>query len=163
MSKMIWARARRASAIALALTVVLPACGGGGGGGGNTPTNVPPAPVRSLIGNFNFTVVGVPEANRLGLIRDYALQQLTITQAGTLEIIVDWTFASNDLDIVLFSGNCTPALITSSGCPVITATTSVTAKPERLTTNVNPGSYTIGVTNFGNTNESGVGQVFLTR
>jgi hypothetical protein len=152
-----------AAALAL-MMVVLPACGGGSsGGGGNAPTNVPPAPVRSLIGNFNFTVVGVPEANRLGLQRDFFLQQLTITQAGSLEVIVDWTFASNDIDIVLFSGTCTPALITSTGCSAITATTSVTAKPERLTSNVNPGSYTIGVTNFGNGNESGVGQVFLTR
>jgi len=145
--------------------VVLPGCGGGSsGGGGNTNApSTPAAPVRSLIGNFNFTVAGVPEANRAGLQRDFFLQQLTINESGSLEVIADWTFASNDLDVVLFRGTCTAAQITSTGCTVISGTTSVTAKPERLTTAVTPGAYTIGVTNFGQSNESGVGQVFLTR
>ena len=163
MSQRNWALGRGAVA-ALALMVVLPACGGGGGGGGNTNApSTPAAPVRSLIGNFNFTVVGVPEANRNGITRDYFLQQLTINESGTLEVVADWTFASNDIDVELFRGNCTPALITSTGCPLIAGTTSVTAKPERLTTSVTPGAYTIGVTNYGSSNESGVGQVFLTR
>ena len=159
-------RARgRGIAAALALMVVLPGCGGGsGGGGGNTnaPT-APAAPVRTLIGNFNFTVLGVPEANRAGFSRDVFLQGLTLNESGSLEIVADWTFASNDIDIVLYSGNCTPALITSTGCNVVDATTSVSAKPERLTRSVSAGAYTIGITNFGNSNESGVGQVFLTR
>ena len=167
MSTTFWARRPRAVAAALALVLVLPGCGGGGnsGGGGNGPTTpaAPPAPVRTLIGNFNFTVSGVPEANRAGLARDFFLQQLTLNESGSLELIADWTFASNDIDIVLFSGNCTPALLTSTGCSVVDATTSVSAKPERLTRSVSAGSYTIGITNFGNSNESGVGQVFLTR
>lgn len=147
---------------ALALAAVLPACGGGGG---TTPSALPPAPqpTRTLIGNFNFQVLGVPDANRAGLSRDFFLQQLTLNQSGTLEIIADWTFASNDIDIVLFSGTCTPAQITGPGCTVVDATTSVTTKPERLTRSVTAGAFTIGITNFGNTNESGVGQVFLTR
>ena len=163
MSERNWALGRGAAA-ALALMIVLPGCGGGSSGGGNTnaPTT-PAAPVRSLIGNFNFTVAGVPEANRNGLQRDFFLQQLTINENGSLEVVADWTFASNDIDVVLFRGTCTPALITSTGCTAIGATTSVTAKPERLTVTVTPGAYTIGITNFGQTNESGVGQVFLTR
>ena len=116
-----------------------------------------------FIGNFNFTVAWVPEANRNGLQRDYFLQQLTINESGSLEIIADWTFASNDIDVELFRGTCTPALITSTGCPLIAGTTAVTTKPERLTVNVTPGAYTIGITNYGQSNESGVGQVFLTR
>ena len=164
MSRRNWALGRGAMA-ALALMVVLPGCGGGGSsGGGNTnaPTT-PAAPVRSLIGNFNFAVAGVPEANRNGLQRDYYLQQLTINESGSLEVIADWTFSSNDIDVELFRGACTPALITSTGCPLVAGTTSVTAKPERLTTSVTPGVYTVGITNYGNSNESGVGQVFLTR
>ena len=160
-------RARRPAmlAAALALTGILPGCGGGGGGGSTNPTQVtqPPQPTRTLIGNFNFTVLGVPEANRQGFSRDFFLQGLTLNESGTLEIVADWTFASNDIDIVLFRGSCTPQLITGAGCPVVAQTTAVTTKPERLTTAVTAGGYTIGITNFGNSNESGSGQVFLTR
>ena len=149
---------------ALALAAVLPACGGGGGGG-NSPTPVAPAPqpVRSLVGNFNFSVLGTTAANRAGLTRDVALVSLTLGESGTLEIIADWTFASNDIDILLYSGTCTPTQVVAGACSVIDATTSVTAKPERLTRSATAGTYTIGIMNFGRTDESGVGQVFLTR
>jgi hypothetical protein len=148
---------------AMALAAILPACGGGGGG--NSPTTTPPAPqpTRTLIGNVSFQVLGVPDANRLGLTRDTGLAALTINESGTLEVIADWTFASNDVDIQLFRGSCTQQLLTTVGCTLITQTTSVTLKPERLTTSITAGTYTLGFTNYGNTSESGVGQVFLTR
>ncbi len=148
----------------LALAAILPACGGGGGNS-NAPTAVPPAPqpTRNLVGNFNFTVFGTTEANRRGLTRDVALVALTLNEAGSVEIIADWTFASNDIDIVLYSGTCTPTQVVAGSCSVIEATTSVTAKPERLTRSVTSGTFTVGITNYGRTDESGVGQVFLTR
>ena len=152
---------------ALALAALLPACGGGGGGG-NTPTTLPPAPqpTRTQIGSGNFTVLGVPAANALGFPMDVAVTTLTIsgTGTGTVEIVADWTFASSDIDIWFITGSCTAAQAARQQCTVAAATTSVTAKPERLTiTGVAAGSYTIGFANFTNANESGNYQGFLTR
>jgi hypothetical protein len=151
-------RARRplAFAVALALTAMLPACGGGGGGGNNNPTPVtqPPAPVRTQIGGGNFTVGAF----------DATLGTLTVTATGTLEIVADWTFATSDIDIRLYTGACTVAQSRANQCSVLAQTTSITQKPERLTvTNLNAGTYTFGFLNFSNRAESGNFQAFITR
>jgi hypothetical protein len=159
----VWLRRLPAFAAALGLVGVLAACGGGSGGGGTAPTVVPPAPVRTLIGTTGFNVLGLDAANRAGLERDEALASLVVNQAGTLEIIVDWTFASNDVDIHLYSGTCTSQQIVTTGCSIIARADSVNLKPERLTVSVQPGTYAIGVANFGRGNESGTVQTFLTR
>ncbi len=144
---------------ALALAAVLPACGGGGGGG-TTPTTQPPAapqPTRTLLNNSNFTVRGFPDVVTMVI-------PLTGTGTGTIEIVADWTFASSDIDINWYAGNCAPAQAVARQCTVIAQTTSVTQKPERLTiTNVSAGTYTVGIANFSNRDESGNAQVFLTR
>src|SRR5687767_1092474 len=112
-----WARRRLPVVAALALMAVLPACTDSGSGPTPVPTPTPaPQQTRSLVGSFNFTVFGTVEANRRGLTRDVALVPLTLGQAGTLEIIADWTFASNDIDIVLYSGTCTPAQVIAGTC-----------------------------------------------
>lgn len=145
-----------------ALALALPSCGGGG-----SPTAPStPTPTRRLLGTRDFQILGTLEAQRLGLIVDAALVELTLTGAAAnpLEMIADWTFASNDIDIVLFRGNCTPQAFVAQTCSEVAATTSTTAKPERLVVNnVAPGTYTIGVVNFGRTNESGVLQIFATQ
>ncbi len=167
MSNSIRARGRWKALLALALVVVLPACGGGSSGGGvNPPTTLPPQPARTLIGSGPFSVLGVPAANALGFPQDVAVVTLTLTGSGTgtVEIVADWTFASSDIDIWLINGSCTPAQAATQSCPIANRTTSVTAKPERLTvTGVPVGTYTIGFANFTNANESGSYQVFLTR
>ena len=153
-----WVRRPLALAAAMALAVILPACGGGSSGGGGTtpPVTTPPAPVRTLIQQGNFTIGRFPEVATVGV---------TIAGAGTVEIVVDWTFSSNDLDAVFYNGNCTPAQATNRSCSIIAITTSTTAKPERLTiTNVAAGTYTAGVASFlSSGNESGNYQVYLTR
>lgn len=144
---------------AVALAAFLPACGGGGGGG-NTPTPVAtpaPQPTRTLVDNRNFTVGPFPEVVTLPI-------SVTGTGTGTVEINADWTFASSDIDIVWYSGTCSPAAATARSCTVIALTTSVTQKPERLTvSNVGAGSYTVGIANFASRSESGNAQVFFTR
>ena len=147
---------------ALALAAVLPACGGGGGG--TTPTTVPPAPQRTQIQASSFTVLGVPGANALGFPQDVAVASLTVSNAGALEIVADWTFASSDIDIWFISGACTAAQAARRQCTITAATTSTTQKPERLNIpSVAAGTYTVGFANFTNANESGNYQVFLTR
>ena len=141
---------------ALALAAFLPACGGGGGGTTPTPVTQPPAPapVRSQIGGGNFTVGAF----------DATLGTLTVSATGTLEIVVDWTFASSDIDIRLYTGACTAAQARVNQCSVLAQTTSVTQKPERLTvTNLSAGTYTFGFLNFSDRDESGNFQAFITR
>jgi hypothetical protein len=144
---------------------VLPACGGGSsGGGGNAPTTLPPAPVRTQIGGGNFSVLGVPAANALGFPMDVAVAPVSVSGTGTVEITADWTFASSDIDIWFIQGSCAATQAARGQCNVTNRTTSVTAKPERLTiTGVPAGTYTVGLANFTNANESGNFQVFLTR
>ena len=163
-----WNRARgRGAAAALALMVVLPGCGGGGssGGGGNTnaPTT-PAAPVRTQIAGGNFTVASVPDANRAGFAVDIAVGPISLAGAGTLEVVADWTFASNDIDIIVYSAPCTSQQAVRGQCPIANRTVSTTTKPERLTiTGAPAGNFAVGFANYGNSAESGNYQVFLTR
>jgi hypothetical protein len=152
-----WARRPLAVSAALALLTILPSCGGGGGGSNNpTPVTQPPAPVpvRTQIGGGNFTVGAF----------DVALGTLTVTSTGTLEVVVDWTFASSDIDIRLYSGACTAAQARTNACSVLAQTTSLTQKPETLTVvNLAAGNYTFGFLNFSNRSESGAFQAFIIR
>ena len=158
-------RARRPVAVAaLALTAILPACGGGGGG--TTPTTVPPAPqpVRTQIAGGSFTVASRPDANRAGFDVDIAVAPFSVAGAGTLELVADWTFASNDVDIIVYSATCTSNQAVRGQCPVANRTTSTTTKPERITiSGVPAGNFAVGFANYGNSAESGNFQVFLTR
>ena len=149
---------------ALALAVVLPACGGGGGG--TTPSTLPPTPTttRTQIAGGNFSVVGTDEANAAGFSLDVAAGPVSVSGTGTVEIVADWTFASNDVDIFWFAGTCTSIQAVRGQCTILAAAQSPTQKPERLTiTNVGAGTYSVGIANFGRTAESGNYQVFLTR
>jgi hypothetical protein len=149
---------------ALALAAFLPACGGGGGG--NTPSTVPPAPqpTRTQIAGGNFTVAGTDEANAAGFVVDVAAGPVSVSGTGTVEIVADWTFTSNDIDILFYNGACSSAQAIRGQCTIANRTTSTTAKPERLTiTGVPAGSYSVGFANYGRTSESGNYQVFLTR
>ena len=161
----LWARRPLAMAAALALTAILPACGGGGGGG-NTPSTLPPAPqpTRTQIQSGPFTITSRPDANRAGFDVAIAVASLVIPGSGTLEVVADWTFASNDVDIIVYNSACTPDQAIRNQCPIAARTTSTTTKPERLTiTGAPAGNFAIGFANYGNSSESGNYQVFLTR
>lgn len=152
----------RAWMAALALAAVLPACGGGGGG--TTPTTLAPQPTRTQIAGGSFTVAGTDEANANGFLFDVAAGPVSVSGTGTVEIVADWTFASNDIDIFFYTGSCTSAQAIRGQCTISNRTTSTTAKPERLTiTGVPAGSFSVGFANYGETAESGNYQVFLTR
>jgi hypothetical protein len=144
---------------ALALAAFLPACGGGGS---TTPSA--PQPTRTQIAGGNFTVVGTDAASNAGFPLDIAAGPVTVSGAGTVEIVADWTFASNDVDILFYTGSCSSAQAVREQCAISNRTTSTTAKPERLTiTGVPAGNYSVGFANYGRTAESGNYQVYLTR
>jgi hypothetical protein len=78
----------------------------------------------------------------------------TTTSVGTVEAIVDWTFASNDVDVYI-TRSCTFEQFIAEQCTVVAFSESTTAKPERpRATNVQPGAYTLWVGNLGPTDES---------
>src|SRR5262245_32247912 len=113
-----------ARAGALALVIGLTGCGGDSG---TTPppvaTPVPP-PVRSVIGNFTFSL------SPLDMTRPV---EVTVSGSGTgtLDATVQWTFASNDVDLFLTDRNCGATSIFNLGnCNVLARADSFTNKPE---------------------------------
>jgi hypothetical protein len=135
-------------AAVLGLSGLLAACGGGGAP--TAPTAVapaPPAPVRSVVVQGTFTGLG-PLV--LGIVPPF-----TTSAAGTLDVQVDWTFASNDVDVYLARGSCSFEQFVSQRCDLAAFSESATAKPERLTVpNAAAGMYTLLIGNLGPGDES---------
>jgi hypothetical protein len=87
----------------------------------------------------------------------------TTTRTGTLEATVDWTYAANDLDVLVARGSCTLDQLLAQQCPILAYSDSATAKPERVRAeNAAAGTYTLFVENIGPGDESLSYQVVLT-
>jgi hypothetical protein len=87
------------------------------------------------------------------------------TAAGSVAATVDWTFATNDVDIFLARGSepCTLQTFNDRSCGFIATEESVLMKPEKLTVpSLAAGTYTLYVANHGDTDESVAYQVTLT-
>jgi hypothetical protein len=152
---------KKRKAVALAawgvlMLAVLSGCGGSG-----TPPTVPstppptPAASTAVIHDDSFPVgskVVVPDT-------------FTTSSAGTLTVTVDWTFASNDVDIFVARGSepCTLQTFNDRSCGFLASDESTTMKPEKLTmSNLAAGTYTLYVANFGSTDESVACHITLT-
>jgi hypothetical protein len=76
---------------------------------------------------------------------------------------VDWTFAANDVDVLLARGDCSFDQLEALQCPIVVFSVSTTAKPEKIRTeNAAAGAYTLFVENTGPGDESVSFQVVLT-
>ncbi len=148
-------------ALPLSMLVVSVACGGGGDG----PTDGTKVPSRSVVAQGGAQVGDPLTALVQGRLCDFlAFVPFTTPGAGTLDATVDWTYASNDLDLHLERGECTCALAQADACQDIASSESTTAKPERLTVaNLAAGSYTLVIVNAGPERESLSYSVGLTR
>jgi hypothetical protein len=148
---------RRWSAFAagLALVLALGACGGSGSPTG--PNNPPPTPAPTPTPPVVVGQGGGPlEVDFLARV------PFTTTQAGTLDITLDWTFAANDLDIVLVRGDCSFDDFIAELCPAIASSFSTTAKPEKVRfPGAAAGAYTFFVGNNGPADESASYQILL--
>jgi hypothetical protein len=133
---------------ALALVVGLTACGGGTSNP-TPPVTTPPPPVRSVIGNFTFS-----------------LQPLAMTQpvevtvsgsgTGTVDATVQWTFSANDVDLYLTDRNCNATSIFNIGnCNILARADSFTSKPEVINRQLGAGVYRLYVYNDGPGGEAG--------
>lgn len=150
-------------ALLVTVLAVLPACGGGGGGYGGGGGVTTPTPVRTLVGQQNFTLVSTAEANSLGLLFDAYRVEFTTGATGTLEVIADWTFASNDIDIQVSRPPCVFATFYADACSKVGEAVSFTQKPERLTVaNVAAGNYVLYIYGVAITAESGNLQIYVT-
>jgi hypothetical protein len=87
----------------------------------------------------------------------------TTALTGTLEATVDWTYVTDDVDVYLVRGDCSPQQFVAVQCNIAAFSESVTAKPERVRlTGAVPGVYTLFVANAGPQDESVSWQVVLT-
>jgi hypothetical protein len=87
------------------------------------------------------------------------------TASGAIGIEVNWTFATNDVDIFLARGSepCTLDTFNNRSCGFIATEESASMKPEKLTVpSLAAGTYTLYVANHGDTDESVAYQVTLT-
>ena len=163
-------RPRRRAVVlaALMLALVMPGCGSDNSP--NTPTTTqPPAPVRALVIQGNFNLIGLSEAESQGFLVDYIRHEFTTSGTGTLEVNADWTFATSQMGVVVGRGSCSFAQIdaalagNASACPEAGGGLATT-KPARLTiNNLAQGTYTLVILNVNDRTESGNYQVYLTR
>jgi hypothetical protein len=138
---------------AVLLAMWLPACGSDRVAA-PPPPPPPPPPVTTVLEEGSFS--GLPPA--AGVAGEFMTNRM-----GDLEFIVDWTFASNDLNLILFRGQCTEDEFLADACNVADIADSSTAKPERAgITGAPAGIYTLVVFNDGTTEESFSYQVLLT-
>lgn len=135
----------------------LPGCGGGDNGPTPTPTPTPtPRPVPQVVDEGSESGIGV-----LTLL----YVPFSSSLSGPMDITVDWTSASNDVDIYLTQGTdaCELDTINADQCPFVAMSESGTAKPERISLpNAAAGDYTLYIGNRGPTDESVSWQVVVT-
>ena len=150
-------RVRRAPARAAArmaagvLAVLVPGCGGGGSVTGPPP----PASVTTVVAEGAFD--GVSPGGGV------AVPSFSMTRMGTLDIRVNWTSPSNNLDIALARSPCTPDQFLALTCSIVGLSESTTAKPETLSLpNTVVGTYRLFVSHRGTTVESITYRVELT-
>jgi hypothetical protein len=87
---------------------------------------------------------------------------VTTTRAGTLKATVDWTFDENDIDVGLFTGDCSFDQFVGGQCEMVAASASTTAKPEQIQGAAPAGTYTLFIVNIGPGDETLSYQVVLT-
>jgi hypothetical protein len=133
------------------------------GCGGDSPTapstatpTAPPAPVASVLMQGSLSNMDPRVLFTVGT--------FNTTAAGKLDVTVDWTFATNDVDVYVARGTCSLEQVNNRTCPFVTLSESTTAKPEKLTvSSLDPGTYSLMIGNLGPTAESASYQVVHTR
>jgi hypothetical protein len=150
---------------ALALVGALAGCGGGNSPTPVTTTTVPVA-TRTLVGQGTWSLADSDTAIRQIGTPDAASVPFQLGAAGTVDISVDWTLRSNDIDIAILPGSCNTTQFFAGVCGFtpIKQSLSTTAKPETLSQQLSAGSYSLAIgSNVGNSAESGTFAIFVTR
>jgi hypothetical protein len=147
-------KSRIALVLALAAAPFLPGCGAGGGITAVDTTQH--KPVRSIVLQRGWELV---PGQLLGVDVNF-----TGSGSGTADVTVEWTYASNDLDIYVTAQACTVDAFSAGSCAYTAKADGTTSKPERLTFPASAGSsYRVWVVNFGPAQESGTLEIGLTQ
>ena len=147
---------RSVRSIVLMAAVLLPGCSSDS----NPPVTSTPPPPTTLPPT---TQTVVQSGSGSLPVLNLALIPFSISSTGRLDVTVDWTFASNDVDVYLVRGACTFDQFINLGCNIIAFSESGTAKPERVSSSgATAGSYFVAIGNLGPTDESVAFQVVLT-
>jgi hypothetical protein len=146
---------RHSIALAAGLSLVLGLWGCGGSSGGPSPIPTPvPTPTPPVVVSQGG---GPIEAGFIVM-----AQPIVTTAAGRLDVTVDWTFASNDIDVLIARGACSFDQFDNGQCNIAAFSISTTAKPERISVSgAAAGLYTLFVENFGPGDDSASYQVVL--
>ncbi len=135
-------------AASLGLAVAAPGCGSSSG------ANFPPKVTTSVVFESE-----VPFTN---LQRFQTLTTDFTVPAGTLQITVDWTSATDDLDIVLSNPACDGFAFAAGLCKIL-GSERTNVKPARLSLSTTATAYRLFVVNMGPQVESGKVVVTVTQ
>ena len=131
--------------LGLVLAMVLPACGGGGGSSPTGASAGPPPPEVVEDASLAFGVITNSQPT-LGI--GGGVYQFNA--GGRVDISVDWTSPSNDVDVYFYRGTCTVLDGFNDRCEILAKADSTNSKPERLSVaNVAAGTYTMLIYNWG--------------
>lgn len=136
---------KRAAVVSLVLGLL--GCGSGGGG-----VAAPPVPRRITLftGHFQMNAGAVLS------------QDVTPTAAGTITAVLDWSFLSDDLDLLAANVGCNPS--TRAGCSVFVEDTRKLSKPAQVSFRAVAGTtYRFLLINNGPDFETGTFNVYLDR
>lgn len=130
------------TAVAITLLGLLNGCGGSDVTKPPLPPPTPPPPPPPQV---------VSQGTGFPLEAEFIRRMpFTTSRAGALEATVDWTFATNDIDVALVRGDCSFDEFEAEQCPLLALSASVSAKPERIRTDgAAAGAYTLFVYNSG--------------
>lgn len=138
------------------ISSALVACGGGSGPSTPTPTptpvSTPPPPVLVL------------QDSGVELKSGYTARGLfTTTRAGALDVTVDWTYSTSDLDTAITRGECSFEQLEANQCTLLAWSVSETAKPEKMhVDSAEAGTYSLFIENTSGVDERFSAEVVLT-
>ncbi|HEV3073720.1 MAG TPA: hypothetical protein VHB47_04815 [Thermoanaerobaculia bacterium] len=117
-----------------------------------------------LTASTSITLIPVPVANTEHRTDDIALVPFTTATGGNLEVDADWTSAADNIQLVLFRGDCTLQDAVQNACdPNQIADARAMVKPQQLLEPLlPPGTYTIMVIDAGPNDETGTMTAKLT-
>ena len=93
----------------------------------------------------------------------FIVGSFTTTAVGRLDVTVDWTVSSDNVDVYVTRGTCSVDQLNAGTCILAVSSESTTSKPERLAvTGLAVGSYTLLIGNRGPAVESASYQVVHT-
>jgi hypothetical protein len=148
-------RSRRGAWLALAAVAMLPACGSDSAPtppSTTPPTTLPPV-TQAVVASGSGAL---PALNAAGI-------AFNTSTSGRLDATVEWTFASNDVDVYLVRGACSFEEFVNLLCNIVSFSESTTAKPERISfQGAPPDAYVLVIANYGPADESVAFQVVLT-